>query len=193
MIGSLYTLLTIGVAVILFAVPLALVSFLMRAISLSRRSPRLAIAETYLDWLLPALLFSSVTLGMRSAFPGDVLPWQSGVAVGISFLALGAKSAMDQLDDEELPIWYRSAIRKHVGLALVASLGSLVLFIILAPTPLASAGAAVVHAIEWIYSIPVVGFLAKFIGGLFLLYLLGPLLTLLFALVVVPIRALKSE
>lgn len=193
MLGSLHTLLNIGVSVILFALPLAAVSLLGRAIALGRKSPRIAIAETYLDWLLPALLFASVALGMRLAFPGSVLPWPSGMAVGVSFLALGSKSAMDQLDDEELPIWYRKAIRKHVGFALLSSLGSLVLLIILAPAPLVSAGAAVIGVVERIYSIPVVGVLAKFLGGLFLFYLLGPLLTLFIALIVVPLRTMRSE
>ncbi len=193
MLGSLHTLMNIGVAVILFALPLAAVTLLGRAIALGRKSPRIAIADTYIEWLLPALLFASVALGMRSTLPGTLLPWPSGTAVGLSFLALGAKSAMDQLDDEELPIWYRRAIRNHVGFALVASLGSLVLLIFLAPAPLVSAGAAVIGVVERIYSIPVVGVLAKFLGGLFLLYLLGPLLALFFALVVVPLRTKRSD
>lgn len=147
----------------------------------------------YLGSLVSAILFASVTLGFYSVSPSRVGPVFGGALVATVYLAVAIKSIFERYSDPSMPDWYRRALQVHGWIALLGSLGLLILLLVMAPARLAALGASIVGIIEWLYSIPVIGWIVKILAGLLLLHYLHSVLRLFGTVVFGTVSAVRNK
>jgi hypothetical protein len=191
MAGALYVIMLFGVVLIFLGMPITLLAHAIgvgvgalrgKGREESSRSPGRIATEYFLVGLIPSTALASMALGVRTQFPEKVSPLAAGIIVTLAITALMIQSMVTQINEKGNSPLVRLALWSYFFRIVFGVVAGTIAVLYFAPDLLARFGVVLIRIAEWLIDIPVLGWVARIVGGFWILYLGASSITAVFGL-----------